>query len=156
LEVIVTIKNFVDCPHTFPTVARWLIEEFFMDKPEHTVENMVTRMQGAKRDKIPLGLISFEEEVPSGVVSLLENDLGQPSPLTPWLAGLYVAPEFRGKGIGKLLVSACVAEAKRLGFDNLYLYTSTPSFYEKIGWKIDSRIEDSNTFALSYQLATEN
>jgi len=151
------IKNFVDCPHVLPTVARWLIEEFFVDKPEHTVENMVTRMQGARRDEIPLGLISFEEEVPTGVVSLLQNDLGRPSPLTPWLAGLYVAPQFRGKGIGKKLVSACVAEAKRFGFDALYLYSDIPAFYESVGWKIHSKVrEDSRTFALIYELVEKN
>ena len=47
----------------------------------------------------------------------------QVSEVTPWLAGLYVAPEARTLGVGKRLVEAVEAEAGRLGFGRFYLFT---------------------------------
>jgi GNAT superfamily N-acetyltransferase len=46
-----------------------------------------------------------------------------------------VPPEHRGKGIGSALQDFISAEAKRQGFDRIFLYTPLNGYYEKKGWQ---------------------
>ena len=41
-------------------------------------------------------------EVPVGTASLVTKDLPSSPDLTPWLAGVLVRPEFRGRGYRRL------------------------------------------------------
>ena len=55
--------------------------------------------------------------------------------LTPWLAGVYVEPFARGRGIGTCLVTRIEAEAHRLGFRSIHLVTfDKADYYAKRGW----------------------
>jgi GNAT superfamily N-acetyltransferase len=71
-----------------------------------------------------------------GVVSLIENNLDTRPDLGPWLAGTYVAPPHRGRGVASALVRHAVGEARRMGIARLYLYTAAArGLYEKLGWR---------------------
>lgn len=61
--------------------------------------------------------------------------------LTPDLAevrSLAVAPEASGRGIGRALVHACVAEARRLGLRRVFALTLVPEFFERCGFVLTS------------------
>jgi amino-acid N-acetyltransferase len=61
--------------------------------------------------------------------------------LTPDLAeirSLAVRPETAGRGIGRALVHACVAEARRLGLRRVFALTLVPEFFEKCGFVLTS------------------
>ena len=61
--------------------------------------------------------------------------------LTPDLAeirSLAVTPEASGQGIGKALVLACVAEARRLGLRRIFALTLVPEFFERCGFVLTS------------------
>lgn len=61
--------------------------------------------------------------------------------LTPDLAeirSLAVRPEAGGRGIGKALVDACVAEARRLGLRRVFALTLVPEFFERCGFTLTS------------------
>jgi amino-acid N-acetyltransferase len=61
--------------------------------------------------------------------------------LTPDLAevrSLAVLPEAGGRGVGKALVDACVAEAKRLGLRRVFALTLVPEFFERCGFTLTS------------------
>ena len=73
---------------------------------------------------------------PAGSVFLVDQDLDTHRHLTPWLAGLLVQPEFRQLGLGSKLAVALVEQSASLGYDTLYLYTTIPGFYERLGWTI--------------------
>lgn len=56
------------------------------------------------------------------------------------LAKMAVSPAFRGKGISKLLIEACLNKAKLLGAERIYLssnsqLTTALKLYEKYGFK---------------------
>ena len=64
--------------------------------------------------------------------------------LTPWLSSVYVPEEFRGKGIASALSLRAIAEAARLGFDRLYLFTPhNETLYARLGFRIFERIDYS-------------
>ena len=61
--------------------------------------------------------------------------------LTPDLAevrSLAVRPEAAGRGIGRQLVLACVAEARRLGLRRVFALTLVPDFFQRCGFVLTS------------------
>ena len=61
--------------------------------------------------------------------------------LTPDLAevrSLAVQPEAAGRGIGRALVRACIAEARRLGVRRVFALTLVPEFFERCGFMLTS------------------
>jgi amino-acid N-acetyltransferase len=51
------------------------------------------------------------------------------------IKSLAVRKDQQAKGIGKKLVSACLAEAKDLGAERVFVLTYQPSFFMKFGFK---------------------
>jgi amino-acid N-acetyltransferase len=61
--------------------------------------------------------------------------------LTPDLAeirSLAVQPDTAGRGVGRALVHACVAEARRLGLRRVFALTLVPDFFLKCGFVMTS------------------
>jgi amino-acid N-acetyltransferase len=61
--------------------------------------------------------------------------------LTPDLAeirSLAVEPGSSGRGIGRALVDACVAEARRIGLRRVFALTLVPEFFERCGFTLVS------------------
>jgi amino-acid N-acetyltransferase len=54
---------------------------------------------------------------------------------------LAVAPEFRGHGLGRLLVLACVDEAEELGIRKLMVLTYEKDFFARAGFVVIDRQE---------------
>jgi len=69
-----------------------------------------------------------------GSYALITNDFNSRQDLWPWLAALYVEAEYRGKSLGAMLLKNGADEARRLGFQKLYLLTDHIGYYEKYGW----------------------
>ncbi|MBT5413254.1 MAG: GNAT family N-acetyltransferase [Rhodospirillaceae bacterium] len=70
-----------------------------------------------------------------GTAALKSDSLGAEIAPGPWLAALLVAPERRGQGVGRALVAAVEAEARRLGYSALYASTdSARSILIRRGW----------------------
>ena len=83
--------------------------------------------------------------------------------------GMYVAPEHAGRGVGRLLVDACIARARETGLERLRLTVTdsnarAKSLYERAGFrafglernavKIGERYFDKCHMALSLRPAT--
>ncbi|HET6159521.1 MAG TPA: GNAT family N-acetyltransferase [Dongiaceae bacterium] len=81
---------------------------------------------------------------PAGSCLFVREEIDPAHNLTPWLAALYVAPEFRKLGIASALVRAIEQHARDLGCGELYLYTvMAEPLYAKLGWNARGRF-DSN------------
>ncbi len=55
------------------------------------------------------------------------------------ICALAVEPSQRGKGLGRKLVEACVAEARELGIRTIMTLTYERAFFEKLGFAVVDR-----------------
>ena len=100
--------------------------EKYISKKEEQIKN------GDKVISI-LGLVDKDTLI--GFISLFKHDDVENCDLTPWYATIYVKSEYRGKGYSKILNDAILKEAKRLGYDRVYLKSELKGYYEKFGAK---------------------
>ena len=115
-------------------VASLIHHEFWTEVAGASVQGMHDRLgQAASPDRVPLCLVALHEGQPIGVVNLVDNDDDDHTDWHPWLAGMVVAGEWRGQGVGSALVLALVGHARRLGFERLWFGTDGPGFYERLG-----------------------
>lgn len=147
------IKYLKDCPEYIKTCAEWSFSSWGHYTPERTFADFIKSRQEYLNDyKLPLTMIALYNNIPVGMCSLAANRGILPE-LTPWLATLYVTPEYRSQGIGKALEQAICNKAKSLGFDKIYCFTSDLSiisWYQENGWSIrcNSEIHDHTVIVL--------
>lgn len=53
----------------------------------------------------------------------------------PWYATMYVKEEYRKRGYSRILNDAILTEAKKLGYEKVYLKSELTNYYEKFGAK---------------------
>lgn len=56
--------------------------------------------------------------------------------------GLAVRPDIQAKGVGRKLVEACEAEARRVGIPVLFAWTYSVGFFEKCGFHLIDKSKD--------------
>jgi len=135
---VMTIEYLADRPEFIPTLARWHHEEWAYVRSGDTVEARIVRLQGCcGRGRVPLTVIAVSDNELLGSASLIEHDMESRLELTPWLAGVFVAPQHRRKGIGATLVRRILDEAAALHVSRFYLYTvDRAEFYANLGWSL--------------------
>ncbi|MCY3922295.1 MAG: N-acetyltransferase [Chloroflexi bacterium] len=52
------------------------------------------------------------------------------------IKSLVVDPGTQGKGLGRIVVDACLAEAVDMGLKTVFALTTTPAFFERLGFRI--------------------
>ena len=68
----------------------------------------------AESESLPTTLVAVENATVLGSVNVLENDLPLRPDIAPWLAQLFVFPNFRRRSAGALLIAGAIAEARKL------------------------------------------
>ncbi|MGP5309895.1 GNAT family N-acetyltransferase [Vreelandella alkaliphila] len=88
------------------------------------------------RDQLPLAWVAHENGVPLGTSALRVCDLEGREDLTPWLAGIFVMPGYRGRGVAAKLCEVAERKAWEWGVTSLYLHTpDQQGLYRKLGWR---------------------
>jgi GNAT superfamily N-acetyltransferase len=102
-------------------------------------QNFDQELAGLPGDYAPpagrLLLVEREDQL-AGCVALhkLETEIGE-------MKRLYLRPQFRGKGLGRLLADRIIAEARQIGYQRLRLDTVEPvmkdavAMYRRMGFK---------------------
>jgi len=133
---IVDIVDLRAVPHCIPLLAQWHHVQWAHLNPGRTLEDRIASMQRRLGDAlIPSTWVAVENEVVMGSASLVDSDMETHPELTPWLASVFVAPEFRRRGIAAQLVRRVMQEAQQGGIHTLYLFTpDQQKLYASLGW----------------------
>jgi len=137
------IAYLVDYPQHLPTLAAWHYAEWGHLNSGDSAPGRIDRLrQHTGQPGIPTTLIALENDNVLGSASLVVNDLRTHPNLTPFLASVYVAPEYRRRGIASALVRQVMAAVQQLGIPTFYLITpDQQKLYARLGWKEQGYVE---------------
>jgi GNAT superfamily N-acetyltransferase len=128
------------------SAARWRHEAFLQEDGFSIADSEAQLVKLAMDPKGPeTALIALIDEAPAGICLLVLHEIEPAQDLSPWLASLYVAPQFRGQGVARRLVRAIEDHARRNGVARLHLYTvDAAELYRKCGWAIVERFSSKD------------
>lgn len=135
-----------------PICAYWSFATWYMKRniPFSAVMNEYRKR--SEMESYPYSFIAIWGELPVGMVSVKESELAAREELSPWLSALYVAPDYRGKGIGERLMDTVIDDCKTNKVKRIFLFldsrnlTVLEKYYRKRGWIYydDERDSDGN------------
>lgn len=123
-------------------IARWMYDWWGQDAHRTEEEIRQFTVYSAQSDLLPQTYGLFAEGELVGVYQFRLDDLFVRPDIYPWLANVYVAPEHRGKGYGRVLNESVRQMAQEnLSCKTIYLYTHHVGLYEKYGWEYVGTID---------------
>ena len=144
---IISLSKF---PDYAPILAHWSFKEWYLSRDIDFDIVVKSYIERAKNDMIPCTFIAVSGSMPVGMVSLKKNDLWTREDLNPWLASLYVLPEYRNRGIGDMLVTSIIKMSGECKLNRIYLFIgineqlNLESYYLKRGWTFFSGAIDND------------
>jgi GNAT superfamily N-acetyltransferase len=135
----ITIRSVAAHSAELKITALWRHEAFLKEDglsladSEAQLTKLATTPEGPET-----ALIAFVSGRLAGICLLVLNEL-EPAhdDLSPWLASLYVDPQFRGQGVARRLISAIEEHVRSQGIARLNLYTADAEhLYRKCGWAV--------------------
>jgi N-acetylglutamate synthase-like GNAT family acetyltransferase len=132
------IDHLAEHSHFIPTLAQWVKSEWGHLCPHVPYEEYVSNFQHRTAyGRIPETFVALEGDILLGTASIIEHDMSTRMELSPWMASVYVDPQFRNRGIGSALVRTVMQEAGGLDVQRLYLITPDKvGFYSHLGWRV--------------------
>ena len=133
--------------------AGWRHEAFFKDDGFSLEDCLEQLVEFVARQDYEIALLAEVGGRPAGTCLFVRREIDPVHELTPWLAGLYVAPEFRNRSIARDLVAAIEDHARKVGCERLHLYTSgAEAYYARLGWSLSEHFPwDGEPFALMHR-----
>ena len=120
-----------------PELAKLHFDEWKHFSPDQTLEDRVLKLQEVARSgDVPFVVVAIDNNQLIGSSALVNEDMSTRKDLSPWLASVFVKPEFRKNGVGTNLVRYIEAEAQKRGIQKLFLYTEyARNLYAALGWR---------------------
>ncbi len=136
------VETTARCPHFSSALAA----EFATEWPEWACtlspEELEACFQCGENGTLPVVFVAHHDGVALGTVALRQWFGEEPMPESPWVRGLYVTRDARGKGIDRLLLSVVEKEAARRGYANIYAATTRiERLAMRRGWSVFRRID---------------
>ncbi len=127
-------------PEHIPQLAKWHHYEWIALNPGLTLQQRIEKMQKYLGDQlVPSTYIVLDEDTLVGSAALIEYDMDRPG-WTPWLASVFIRPEYRRQGMASKLILHVMQTARTSGIEKLYLFTPDQAdFYSRLGWSELSR-----------------
>jgi GNAT superfamily N-acetyltransferase len=131
-EIVTTAER----PELVAVAAEWIWREWARPKGR-ALERVVARMAARRAACGPeQTFVLLDRGQPAATASLVHEDLDARPDLTPWLASVFVHPDFRGRGHAPRLVRAVEASCVAAGVATLYLNSNTAvPLYARLGWR---------------------
>ncbi|MDR2645980.1 MAG: GNAT family N-acetyltransferase [Holosporaceae bacterium] len=128
--------------HFIPTVARWYFDAWGKYSENSSIESAKARLANRlNTDKLNICFLCFNDCANEliGTFSLTQKDIPNNEDFSPCLSHLFVIEKYRRQKIGEALVNYAKQQARKCGFEKMYLYTTDKTvhlWYEKLSWKI--------------------
>lgn len=89
-------------------------------------------------DAIPFALVAHDGETYVGSVLVIDNDLDARPDYAPWIAALWVDPDYRKRGVAAALMTQARQHIARLGHGTCYLCATVEKrpYYLKQGFTL--------------------
>ncbi len=131
-------------PDLVATVAPWIWTEWEQRLGitlAQTTASMAARTAAIGPEQC---FVLLDGAVPVATASLYRDDLDERPDLTPWLAAVFVAPPFRGRGHSLRVIDAVVAACRAAAIPTLFLHTEfAAGLYAKLGWQVIGPADDA-------------
>ena len=140
-DMQIQLKQLAECPEQLLAVGNWIYEQWWK-RPNNSVEVVLRWLRcHTEKDRVPFTVVALAEGNPIGSCSVVENDCVHRPQYTPWVAAVYVKPEFRGRGVASGILREAARIAARAPVEGLYIdcLAKTAPVYEKSGWRIVER-----------------
>jgi len=158
---MIEIKYLKDKPELIDKISDInynLWNEFYSDGKDDEINNLEDYKNYVKNnylntDKIPIYLIALDDDRYIGSITITNDDFPDLPRDKKWLTELYVIPEYRNKGIGKLLIKKAKEVCNSLNFEGVYLscLEELIFYYKKLGFHfIDKYIFSNKTYYIFY------
>lgn len=124
------------------TMTEWMYH-WWGKNEGHSPEEIRCYMEhGIQRERLPQTYGMFLDGKLIGMYQFRLDDLFVRPDLYPWLANVYLDPEYRNRGYGAVLMEHIRKTAREgLPFQELFLYTTHTELYERYGWELVSEID---------------
>ncbi|MEQ8353996.1 MAG: GNAT family N-acetyltransferase [Kiloniellaceae bacterium] len=138
------IRYLAEVPNAVARLAEIFVDEW---EPYYGVEGPGDAERDiracCRRGAVPIAVIAVDDGGDViGTGALKAESLGSEPGQLPWIAGLVVEKNNRGKGVGTALVAALEDEARRLGFSSIYTSTdAADNILGKRGWRALKQVE---------------
>ena len=120
----VQISYLIDYPEYIPQLAQWLFKEWDSILGEGNPKARIKKLKAhMNRDELPIAWVAHANGKLPGTAAVPVHDLEGREDLPPWLGGVFVASQFRRRGIGAALCGAVEDAARTRGIQSLYLFT---------------------------------
>ena len=148
MERIINIREF---PEWLDRAADYFTAKWNIDRQLY-IESMTDSLTTAQ--PVPRWFLMLREEDIIGCFGLIENDFMVDTELCPWLCGLYVEPQERGRQLGSRLLGRGLLEAAALGFDKVYLNTDHVGYYKNMAGGIKGLFRIRKVWTLGFTRLT--
>lgn len=129
-------------PDLLPIVAGWLWREWWQRRGRSLEQTQAIYAACRAEIVAPQTFVLLAGGTPVGTVTLARRDLDERPDLTPWLAGVFVVPEARGRGYVRHLLAAFDEACRAAAIGTAWLYTNTAEpVYLRAGWQVAEVIQ---------------
>lgn len=120
-----------------PTLAAWLHAQFDYEFASQSLADWQQEFAAGQLNGDWPALVALDGERLLGGAALARDDLPERPELGRWLACVYVQPQVRGQGLAERLIEAIMVEARRQGYQRIYLHThDRRDYYARRGWQV--------------------
>ncbi|MCL2439017.1 MAG: GNAT family N-acetyltransferase [Alphaproteobacteria bacterium] len=133
------VVNLADYPQYIEEVSTLVWKEWNEQNGIPLSEIIYRTKNCIRKDRAAQTWILLDGDTLVGTTSIWNNDLNGRQDLTPWIACLYIKPEYRRtKLVWKHMTdlqTTIMSAIKKLGYDKAYCITDHIGLYEKLGWE---------------------
>jgi GNAT superfamily N-acetyltransferase len=133
-----TISDLATRPEFFDDVAGRIWQAWW--KPHGVPRAYITERlkENLGGGALPRAFVAHDGKTFAGTASVIASDLDERPQYTPWVAAVWVEPQFRSRKVGRLLIGHAARHAFETGVSRVFL-TARPSrrsLYEELGWSV--------------------